>query len=102
MPAPRLSVSQIAREIKEIAKDSAKVFFTAHAEQEMKADRLSAADVLQTLRTCRVTEIEPSGRYKTEGRTAAGVAVAAVVQIATVEKEGKRLLVITVWRIEPR
>lgn len=60
-------MSQIAKEIRAIVKDSANVFFTAHAEQEMNADRLTVLDVLQALRSCRVTEIEPSGRYKTEG-----------------------------------
>jgi hypothetical protein len=94
------SLSEIAREIRNIAKDSANVFFTAHAENETKMDRLTTADVLQALRGCRVSEIEPSERYKTEGRTAMGVAVAVVVQILTVEGGG-RLRVITVWRIKP-
>lgn len=61
----------------------ANVFFTAHAENEIKIDRLTTADVLQALRGCRVIEMEPSARYKTEGRTAMGEAVAVVVQILT-------------------
>ena len=95
------SLSELAREIKNIAKDSANVFFTAHAENEMKIDRLTTADVLQALRGCRVTEMEPSGRYKTEGRTAMGEVVVVVVQILTLERHGKGLRVITVWRIRP-
>jgi hypothetical protein len=98
----RSSLSEIAREIRNIAKDSARVFFTAHAENEMKVDRLTSADVLQALRGCRVTEIEPSGRYKSEGRTAVGEAVALVVQILTLQSDGKMLRVITVWRIKPQ
>lgn len=98
----RPSASQIAREIREVAKDSANVFFTVHAEDEMKVDRLPVADVLQVLRGCRVIEIEPSGRYKTEGRTAIGEAVAAIVQILVLERDGKGLRVITVWRINSR
>ena len=68
----------------------------------MKNDQLTAADVFQALRGCRVTEVQPSGRYKSEGRTATGEAVAAVVQILTLERNGKGLRVITVWRIKPR
>ncbi len=94
------SLSQIAREIRNIARDSANVFFTTHAENEMKIDRLTTADVLQALRGCRVIEMEPSGRYKTEGRKAKGEAVAVVVQILTLERHGKGLRVITVWRIK--
>ena len=98
--APRRpSLSEKAREIRNIAKDSANVFFTAHAEQEMKIDHLTTGDAIQALRVCRVTEAQPSGRYKTEGRTATGEAVALVVQILTLEREGKGLRVITVWRI---
>ncbi len=67
----------------------------------MKIDRLTTADVLQALRGCRVTEIEPSGKYKTEGRTVMGEAVVVVVQILTLERHGKGLRVITVWRIRP-
>jgi hypothetical protein len=99
--APRgPSLSEIAREIRNIAKDSANVFFTAHAEQEMKNDHLTTADALQALRSCRATEIQPWERYKTEGRTTTGEAVALVVQILTLEREGKKLRVITVWRIK--
>jgi hypothetical protein len=95
------SLNEIAREIKNIARDSANVFFTAHAENEMKIDRLTTADVLQALCGCRVIEMEPSTRYKTEGRTATGEAVAVVVQILTLQRHGKGLRVITVWRIKP-
>src|SRR5258708_2860711 len=95
-------MGEIARGIKKGAQDSANVFFTAHAENEMKIDRLTTADVLQALRGCRVTEIEPSGRYKTEGRTAMGEAVALVVQILTLETDRKGLRIITVWRIKPQ
>jgi hypothetical protein len=98
----RQSLSEIAGGIRNIAKDSASVFFTTHAENEMKNDQLTTADVLQALRVCRVTEVQPSGRYKNEGRTATGETVAAVVQILTLEKNRKGLRVITVWRIKPR
>lgn len=84
----RQSLSEIAGEIRNIARDSARVFFTAHAENEMKNDQLTATDVLQALCGCRVTEAEPSGRYKSEGRTATGEAVAAVVQMLTLERHG--------------
>ena len=98
----RQSLSEVAGEIRNIARDSARVFFTAHAENEMKNDQLTATDVLQALRGCRVTEVQPSGRYKSEGRTATGEAIAVVVQILTLERDGKTLRVITVWRIKPR
>jgi len=68
----------------------------------MKNDQLTATDVLQALRGCRVTDVQPAGRYKSEGRTATGAAVAAVVQILTLERNGKALRVITVWRIKPQ
>jgi hypothetical protein len=45
----RQSLSEIAGEIRNIAKDSARVFFAAHAENEMKSDQLMTADVLQIL-----------------------------------------------------
>jgi hypothetical protein len=77
----RLSLSEIAGEIRKVAGDSARVFFTAHAENEMKNDRLTATDILQALRGCRVTEVQPAERYKSEGHTATGEAIAAVVQI---------------------
>jgi hypothetical protein len=98
----RQSLSEIAGEIRNIARDSAQVFFTTHAENEMKNDQLTATDVLQALRGCRVTEVQPSERYKSEGRTATGEVVAAVVQILTFERNGKGLRVITVWRIKPQ
>ena len=96
------SLGEIAGEIRNIAKDSARVFFTGHTENEMKSDQLTTADVLQVLRGCRVIEVEPSGRYKSEGRTAMGEAIAVVVQILTLERNGKGLRVITVWRIKPQ
>jgi DNA-binding LytR/AlgR family response regulator len=98
----RQSLSEIAGKIRNIAKDSASVFFTAHSENEMKNDQLTAPDVLQALRSCRVIEVQPAERYKSEGRTATGEAVAAVVQILTLETSGKGLRVITVWRIKSR
>jgi Domain of unknown function (DUF4258) len=98
----RQSLGEVAGEIRSIAKDSARVFFTAHAENEMKSDQLTIADVLQALRGCRVTEVQPAGRYKSEGRTATGEVVTAVVQILTRGRNRKGLRVITVWRIKPR
>jgi DNA-binding LytR/AlgR family response regulator len=85
----RQSLSEVAGEIRNIAKDSAKVFFTAHAENEMKNDQVTATDVLQALRGCRVIEMQPAERYRSEGRTATGEAVAAVVQILTLERTAR-------------
>jgi hypothetical protein len=98
----RQSLSEIAGEIRNIARDSARVFFTANTENEMKNDQLTATDVVQALCGCRVTEVQPSERYKREGRTATGEVVAAIVQFLTFERNGKGLRVITVWRIKPQ
>lgn len=96
------SVIEVARQIRAAAANAGNVFFTAHAEGEMIADRLAASDVIQALRACRVTEVQPSGRYKTEGRTGTGDTIAVVVQIVELELDDRRLRVITVWRISPR
>jgi DNA-binding LytR/AlgR family response regulator len=99
-PPRHPSPSQLAKQVRDAAKDPANVFFTAHAEQEMQADSLTALEVLQALRGCVVTEVQPAERLKAEGRTATGQRVACVIQL--LEVKSSRLRVITVWRITPR
>jgi len=65
----------------------------------MAKDGLRIANVLHVLLHGRVVEIQGEAKYKLEGRLPNGDFVCVIVSIQEIEREAKRILVITVWKV---
>ena len=66
---------------------------------EMAHDGLDLADMLAVMKGCRVVEEQPGERYKVEGRTSDGLLVVAICQLQETTALGRRVFVITVWKV---
>jgi hypothetical protein len=93
-----LSFGQIAAEIRSLVASN-RVEFTRHAIEEMAKDGLRIANVLHVLLQGRVVEIQGAAKYKLEGVLPNGDFVSVIAAIQEIEREGKRVLVITVWKV---
>jgi hypothetical protein len=78
------------------------IFFSAHALEEMAKDNLDLTDMLSVMGGGRIVEEQAAGKYKIEGRTSDGAPVVAICQLQETTRDGKRVFVITVWRIIKR
>ncbi|MGH7813622.1 MAG: hypothetical protein ACREQI_06420 [Candidatus Binataceae bacterium] len=50
----------------------------------------------------RIVEEQPSERYRVEGRTSDGIAAVAICQLQATIRAGRRVFVITVWKVGAR
>ncbi|MFI5352047.1 MAG: DUF4258 domain-containing protein [Candidatus Binatales bacterium] len=94
----RPSWAQISAQIRFVARRGA-VFFSNHAMAEMAHDGLDLADMLAVMKGCRVVEEQAGEKYKVEGHTGDGIAVVAVCQLKETTRAGRRVFVITVWKV---
>jgi hypothetical protein len=65
----------------------------------MAKDGLRIANVLHVLLHGRVVEIQGAAKYKLEGMLPNGDFVCVIAAVQEIEREGKRVLVITVWKV---
>lgn len=100
-PAAR---GQVARWIRTSLQAGIAVSFGwRHADEEMRKDGVTRADVLFALKNCRVLETQGRStrsngwRYKTQGKALDSSDIAVVVEI---EYQPEKLTVVTVWRIK--
>jgi hypothetical protein len=102
--AKQPSLRRVADLVRE-AVESGGARFTRHAMDEMKADELTAVDVGTVLRSCAVTKMtghdiqRGTWTYQTEGRTADGARVAAIVAVAD-DPGDETISIVTVWRLK--
>lgn len=68
----------------------------------MAKDNLDLADMLSVMGGGRIVEEQVSGKYRIESRTSVGAPVVAICQLQEATRDGKRVFVITVWRIIKR
>lgn len=97
--APKPSLAQVSAQIRLLARKGT-IRFSGHALDEMANDRLDLPDMLSVMGGCRIIEEQPGGRYRVEGRTSDGVAVVAICRIEQLARDGERVLIITVWKVQ--
>ncbi len=95
------SLAQLARHIREVARDSGAVFFTQHVSVQMRKRKVSSSEVLECLRMGslrRVPEPNP-GKGSLECRMERYVAGRELAVIVALCEEDPDLVVVTVFSI---
>ncbi len=95
------SLSQIAEEIRTLAKTDA-ISFTDHALEEMTKDRFTVDDVKYALKACTIVEQQGNAKYCCRGRTIDGRSMSVIARLRIILKNWGNALVIMVWKLVPR
>ncbi len=96
------SLVEVARIIREIAKDDDRIFFRHHARERMRLRQVLETDVQHALRGCSVINMEAHGfdnwRYICSGRTVEGDVLELPVQVGILREQKQPFIdVITVF-----
>lgn len=96
------SLVEIARIIRQIAKDDDRIFFRHHAREKMRSRQILETDVQHALRGCSVIRMEAHGfdnwRYICSGRTVEGEVLEMPVQVGLLREQQQPFIdVVTVF-----
>lgn len=98
----RLTPQSARKVFNELARDSANVFFTTHAEKRMRQRKITRTEVLRCLRAGHITEgpsLSIKGNWEVRMQVAsAGAPISTVAALEYDETTGNYLVVITVFR----
>jgi hypothetical protein len=98
-----LDEREAARRIREALAAGCGVTLTAHAWEELAADKLTVVDIRQALKTCRVVRRERDVRFGNWKYTVEGTSDERRIGVVVViETDPDGLLVITVWEVKGR
>ena len=96
-----LTPESARRQFNELARDSANVFFTTHAEKRMRQRNITRTEVLRCLRAGHIVEgpsLSLKGNWEVKMQVAsAGARISTVAALEYDETSGKYLVVITVF-----